>query len=239
MDSDAHLTHYRAGGAALADAARRGIDDPVPSCPDWSVRDLVGHVGTVHAWVLACLASAPDERPRFGKTGGPPAEGLIDWYVAVHRELGDAMETPDLDHIVPSWAGPVPVRWWLRRQAHEVAVHRWDGELAHGVPAPIDAPLAVDGIDEFLDVFVPRLGAKLAGSGETMHLHATDIDGEWLVKRAADGSQTTRGHAKGDVALRGTASDLLLLLWGRRSADDLETFGDTSVFASWQENAKI
>lgn len=239
MDPDALLMHYRSGGTALAAAARVGLDEQVPSCPDWSVSDLVGHVGSVHAWVLACLASAPDDRPRFSDIAGPPADGLIDWYVAVHRELGDAMAAGDLNHVVPSWAGAVPIRWWLRRQAHEVAVHRWDGERAHGEPAPIDAPLAVDGIDEFLDVFVPRLGAKLAGTGETIHLHATDIDGEWLVERAADGSQVTRGHAKGDVAVRGTASDLLLLLWGRRDVGDLETFGDRSVFESWQENAKV
>jgi uncharacterized protein (TIGR03083 family) len=239
MDPDAHLIQYRVGGRALAAAARRGLDDRVPSCPDWSVSDLVTHVGTVHAWVLACLAAGPDERPRFRDVAGPPADGLIDWYVAVHRELGDALAGADVDHVVPSWAGPVPVRWWLRRQAHEVAVHRWDAELAHGTPAPIDAALAVDGIDEFLDVFVPLLGAKVAGSGETIHLHGTDIDGEWLIERAGDGSRVARGHAKGDVALRGTASDLLLLLWGRRTADDLETFGDASVFASWQENATI
>jgi uncharacterized protein (TIGR03083 family) len=239
MDPDAHLAHYRAGGTALAAAAREGLDARVPSCPDWSVRDLVGHVGTVHAWVLACLAADVEHRPRVRDIADPPADQLVDWYLGVHGDLGDALAAADLDQVVPSWAGPVRIRWWLRRQAHEVTVHRWDGQLAHGEPQPIDAALAVDGIEEFLDVFVRRLGDKLAGSGETIHLHATDIDGEWLIERTRDGSQVTHGHAKGDVALRGTASDLLLVLWGRRDAGALEVFGDRSAFESWSANARI
>jgi uncharacterized protein (TIGR03083 family) len=239
MDPDAHLTHYRLGGAALAAAGRRGLDRRVPSCPEWSVTDLVGHVGAVHSWVLACLAADPDHRPPFSEIDSPPTDGLIEWYVDVHGELGDALAASDLDRLAASWAGPVPVGWWLRRQAHEVTVHRWDGQLAHGDPEPIDPALAVDGVDEFLDVFVRRLGVKLAGAGETIHLHATDIDGEWLIERTPAGAQVTHGHAKGDVALRGSASDLLLLLWGRRRPGDVERFGDPGVFESWSEKARI
>jgi hypothetical protein len=39
----------------------------------------------------------------------------------------------------------------------------------------------------------------------------------------------TPEHAKGDAAVRGTASDLLLLLLGRASATDVEVFGDALV----------
>jgi predicted lipid carrier protein YhbT len=50
-----------------------------------------------------------------------------------------------------------------------------------------------------------------------------------------DGLVVTREHAKGDVAARGTASDLLLFLYGRIDADGLDVFGDAALLARWRE----
>lgn len=234
MNASAHLQHYRENGAALAEAASADLQRPVPSCPGWTEHDLLGHVGSIHLWGLACLCAAPDERPRF-RDVPEPAEGAarIGWYLDSHGRLADALAGVDHAHTVWSWAGPVPVRWWARRQAHEVAVHRWDAQRAHSEPLPIDTRLAIDGVEEFLDVFVPRLGERLAGAGETIHLHATDADGEWTIERGAGEATVTRGHAKGDVAVRASASDLVLLLWGRRSPQDVTLFGDEAVLRSW------
>jgi uncharacterized protein (TIGR03083 family) len=127
----------------------------------------------------------------------------------------------------------------FRRVAQETAMHRWDAEAAAGDPQPIDRALAADGIDEMLEVFVPRVNDKLVGTGETLHLHATDGDGEWLITLTPDGPTWERGHAKGDVAARGTTSDLLLLLWNRRTPDDLEVFGDRTVLERWRAGAAI
>ena len=44
-----------------------------------------------------------------------------------------------------------------------------------------------------------------------------------------DSAVITREHAKGDVAVRGGASDLLLFLWHRIPADRLEVFGDPAL----------
>ena len=52
-----------------------------------------------------------------------------------------------------------------------------------------------------------------------MHLHCTDVAGEWLVTFTAEGPEVEPVHAKGEVAARGTASDLDLYLWGRVDAD--------------------
>jgi len=73
------------------------------------------------------------------------------------------------------------------------------------------------------------------GAGESIHLHCTDGDGEWLVRLGADAVVVTREHAKGDVALRAPASELLLFLWGRRDASAGEVFGDASVLERWQQ----
>ena len=118
-------------------------------------------------------------------------------------------------------------------------MHRWDGQLASGVAEPIDRELAVDGIDEFFEL-IPfwRQASTLNGEGQSIHLHATDGDGEWLIRLAAGGVLVTQEHAKGDVAMRATASDLLLFLYGRRDRSTAEVFGDESLLDHWQRLVK-
>lgn len=241
MDTIAHLRHHRAAGEALVDAARRaGVAASVPTCPGWTIGELVGHVGAVQHWVLAHLDVAPDERVRFSEVPTPPpGEEVLDWFAAAHERLAERMAGLDPEVEVGSFVGPVPLAWWARRQAMELAVHRYDAEVATGRPSPVDAALGVDGVDELFDVIVPRLGAKLAGNGETIHLHATDVEGEWLLERTAAGAEVRRGHAKGDVAVRGPAGDLFLLVWGRRDLDVFEVFGDAGVFERWQDVTAI
>ena len=118
-------------------------------------------------------------------------------------------------------------------------MHRWDAQLAAGHTEPIDHALAVDGIDEFF-ALIPfwRRESTLHSSGESIHLHCTDGDGEWLVRLAANGVLVTREHAKGDVALRAPASDLVLFLYGRFDAANAEVFGDASLLERWQQLVK-
>jgi hypothetical protein len=74
----------------------------------------------------------------------------------------------------------------------------------------------------------------VAGSGETLHLHCTDRDGEWLLRRTDGGLEVTREHAKGDVALRASASDLYLVVLGRTPAAEPDVFGDPAAYESWK-----
>jgi uncharacterized protein (TIGR03083 family) len=167
---------------------------------------------------------------------------LHDWYVDVHGRMTDSLAADDLERPVPTWAGRQTVGWWLRRQVHETAVHRWDAQASVANPVPFAPELGIDGVDEFIEVVLPRFGATAGGNGVTIHLHATDGDegaGEWLLTLTADGVSAATGHAKGDVAVRGTASDLVLLLWGRRSADELEVFGDAALFSAWRAKTAL
>lgn len=81
----------------------------------------------------------------------------------------------------------------------------------------------------------PELGS--AACGETYHFHRTDGPGEWLVRFMPEGPVVTREHAKGDVAVRGIASDLFLFLWRRLPADRLEVFGDADLLSRYFELA--
>ena len=87
---------------------------------------------------------------------------------------------------------------------------------------------------------MPRGG--LLGAGQTMHVHCTDVDGEWLVRLDTDAIALTREHAKGDVAVRGPAADIFLVLTRRLDAATVpavEVIGEETVFSLWYDNAKF
>jgi uncharacterized protein (TIGR03083 family) len=241
LDRSGYVSSIRRDAAALLAAADVGLDADVPSCPGWQVERLVGHVGRVYRWTAGWvrLGAAPTDIER------PPAGPAVrDWAARGLDELVSAVSADTADRAVSSWAGEQPAIFWPRRMAIETALHRWDAQSAHGVAEPIDATLAVDAIDELFEVIVPaRVADALTGDGETLHLHATDVEGEWLVTLTPSGPpQVERTHAKGDVAVRGPASDLLLLLWNR--ADDavrerLQIFGDSSLLDRWSTSIRL
>ncbi len=231
----------RREGHALAEAARAaGVDAPVPSCPEWRVADLLGHVGRLHRWVAGIVEAAGDDPPDHWSAAEPPPEGVrLDWFDAGVDVVADALLRVDPGTAAWSWTDDRTAAFWARRQANETAVHRWDAQCAAGRVEPIEHALAVDGIDEFF-ALVPfwRRRSTLQGAGESIHLHCTDGDGEWLVRLGVDGVVVTREHAKGDVALRAPASDLVLFLYGRKDASGAEVFGDASLLERWQQLVK-
>lgn len=242
----------RADTALLLDVTDGRHDRPVPTCPGWTVERLVGHVGRVHRRAAAWLATGGGATGESGATGSsteietPPAsEYLAGW---VRRGLDDllaAQGAVDPDRTVATWDGPRHSAFWVRRMAIETALHRVDGELAVGAVTPIDTALAVDGIDELFEVIVPHRGTgELHRGRETIHLHATDPDlgegvGEWLITLGADAVTVEHAHTKGDVAVRGSASDLLLLLWNRVDPAVFEVFGDRTILERWRSAVTV
>jgi uncharacterized protein (TIGR03083 family) len=233
--------------AALVDAAERaGADAPVPSCPEWTVADLLGHVGRVQNWAATVVERRATEQIRFRELERPPedASERAAYVRAGGERLADALSAVDPE--VPVWTfvesatGAGRAAFWQRRQAHEAAIHRYDAQLAAGAPQPVDGALAADGVDELLTVLGPRsFGAALAGAPATLHLHCTDREGEWLVRLTDTGFEVERAHAKGDVAVRGPASDLFLFSHNRRGTEGLEVFGDAAVLERWREQARL
>jgi uncharacterized protein (TIGR03083 family) len=146
-----------------------------------------------------------------------------------------------------AWGADQHVRFWSRRMVHETIVHGADSALARGEVPALDPSLAVDAIDELLDnlptagYFAPNV-AELRGGGETIHLHCTDVDGEWMIELGAHGYRWEHAHGKGTVAVRGAAGDLELLLYGRLRADDetrFARFGDLALFDRWLTNSAL
>jgi uncharacterized protein (TIGR03083 family) len=242
MDYAEYCAAIRREGHALGAAARNaGVDAMVPSCPEWQVADLLGHVGRLHRWIAGIVtAGGNDPADHWSDAEPPPPEERIDWFEGGVDLVADTLLGVEPASPAWSWTNDNTAGFWARRQANETAVHRWDAQRAAGDAEPIEHMLAVDGIDEFFSM-LPfwRYEPRVRGAGESIHLHCTDGDGEWLVRLGADAVVVTREHAKGDVALRAPASELLLFLWGRRDASAGEVFGDASVLERWQQLVKL
>jgi uncharacterized protein (TIGR03083 family) len=249
MECARHLEIVRTEGARVAALAPGSLDAPVPGLEGWTVERVVRHLAKVHRWVAATLAS--------DDPGGPPADtgalppipkgpACLPAYAEALEALLVAFGGIDASAPVPSFIGrAVDAAWWARRQAHELTVHRIDAQDAvaaagGAAPEPIDPDGAADGIDEWARVFLAtRWGQRFGDlppdlAGRTIHLHGTDDpeppDGaEWLLRLEADGVEVEATHAKGDVALRGPAADLLLVAWRRRPLDVLDVFGDRAL----------
>jgi MDMPI C-terminal domain len=123
-------------------------------------------------------------------------------------------------------------------------VHRADAEIAAGREVRFEPDIAADAIDEWLGFLSglggeedPRLGAL--PDGAVLHVHATDdgLDGagEWLVRRKGSEVTVQPGHGRGDVALRGPAGRLLLVLMRRVPPDDpqVQVLGDRALLDGW------
>lgn len=237
---------------ALGDAVGGAPDiaADVPACPGWTVAHLAGHTGGVHRWATAIVASRAATRLPFPEPGAPPssADGWARWLTAGAVPLLAALRAAGPSAEVWTWGPGRTAGWWARRMVHETAVHRADVLLALGAEPVIDAVTAADGIEEFLaNLPAARRPARHLASlpaGASVHLHATDSDGEWLVRFGADGPGSvswTRGHEKATAAVRGPVAALLLFTYGRLAAADprLSVFGDESLLGLWQEKLTL
>jgi uncharacterized protein (TIGR03083 family) len=249
LSRDRYFTTIAQGTDQLAEiVAEHDPGLPIPTCPEWSLRQLATHVGRVHRWVAEMTGTRSAQAIPFrqvpdGRYPGDHAEQAA-WLRAGARRVIDAVQAAGED---PVWtfAGSGPASLWARRMAHETLVHRVDAQLAAGAEPDIDPVLAADAIDEFLGLLIGRghqssdPAVHALPAGAIMHLHASDdgLDGtgEWLVRQGTDGISVEPGHGKGDVAVAGPAAGLLLMLVRRRPAagKDLTVYGKHELLSGW------
>ncbi|MFB7913166.1 maleylpyruvate isomerase family mycothiol-dependent enzyme [Streptomyces sp. NPDC056061] len=236
---------------ALRDVLRGAdLGATVPTCPDWTLRDLAGHVGGAHRWVgeivrtRAAEAVRPEDVPHVRPGGDDPAV-LDAWLAEGAAGTVEALRAAGEDLKVWSWAWEHSTGFWARRMAHETIVHQADAALTVRAGYEVAPELAADTIDEWLEIvsFVQAAGnekaARLTGPGRSIHLHATDApDAEWLIELGEDGFAWRRAHGKASVALRGPLTDLMLVFNRRLPADSdrVEVLGDAELLDFWLEH---
>lgn len=220
---------------------------PVPTCPGWTLNQLLRHVGRGNRWAAQIVADRRTDAldPRDVRNGKPPddPDAAIDWLNESAQLIIDSVDRVGADARVWTFLGPRPAGWWIRRRLHEATVHRADAALALGVEYDPPPELAADAISEWVELMTveAKREAPPIERGKTLHLHATDgalgPTGEWTIVNDEDGVTWSHDHGKGDVALRGPAKDLLLAIVRRSTAADtgVEVFGDASVWDRWLE----
>lgn len=232
------LTLITDRSAALRAAAAAAPDDTrVPSCPDWSVRDLLAHIGEVQRFWAAVVAAGPTDQPPGDEGAQPPAGELSGWAAESTELLVDTLRRVVPDHGCWTWWGasgaPQTAGAVARHQVQEAAVHAWDAQLAVGRPEPLPPVVARDGVAEFLAV---GLGSCGPWPHEPAQVRVCTDDGdEWLLELDNAGASVRKlppdasSRRAVDATVVGSASDLVLALYGRRPATEPHLDGDRGV----------
>ena len=227
-----HLLELGSGMARFAELAGKATgDEPVPGCPDWTTRDLIQHLGTIHRWAGAIVLSGQRmelPKPLYG-------DPLVEWYAGTAAALLAALQAVDVDEPVPNFSLiDEHASFFHRRQMHEVAVHTVDAAQALGLSESdwsIAPDLAADGIEEVLRIFFPRMTArgKRPDVRSRVRFTATDTGQSWLLGPSeGQGLPPVLLHSSydADTSVEGSAVDLYLALWHRVPADRLTFEGD-------------
>ncbi|RSM74406.1 maleylpyruvate isomerase family mycothiol-dependent enzyme [Kibdelosporangium aridum] len=213
--------------ALKAAAVAAGPSAPAPTCPKWTVKDLVEHIAQVHNMVVEGLKlGRDDKRPAIAQLPEDWDE-LVAWWDAKRMEmvtaLGEADPAKQAWSFIPEMG---TYGWWARRQAHETAIHRLDAEHAQSEKVPtllFDSELAADGIDEVLatmSVYRARAKRPEVTVEGTLLVHAADAGRAWILH--ARGGVVEVGPVEdsataADATLAGTADAVYRAVWKRPS----------------------
>ena len=210
----------------------------VAGCPGWKLPDLGVHLGRVQRWARAAIITG--SVPHLDPADDPaPADlaGIAGWI----RDGGARLVTTlgEIDPLQPTWH-PFPVEpklagLWVRRQAQEASVHRWDAERATGMSPTIETAFAADGIDEYWSVMLPRVTSRerLTVPASVFATSTTDTNERWIVDGTSGALMAAATSVEPQAELRGTALDVLLRIWGRPVGGSLSVTGDHAVADEW------
>jgi len=213
-----------------------GLDQPVPCCQGWTVADVASHVAHVYEHKVRVMADNawPDPWPPTDEVQQPPLVALTDakahlFAEFADHELADETTTFSVDDST--------IAFWVRRMSREVAVHRYDAELAHDRVTPVPDDIALDGVDEVLRVMLagPWWSDRVVTEHPIEALVAVACGGQrWVCDVRA--GRITVSDAAGTAAatISGEPMPLFLWLWGRVGDDQVRFDGDPALPAEFR-----
>ncbi len=251
LTTDELVAVLQAESASLSEQAERVlVTDRVPTCPDWTVADLLRHAGGVQRWATAVVAGALQQLPGAEQEAAlfeAPEDDLIRWFLAGSVRLADALRAApeDLRAAVFLRNADGARHFWARRQAHEATMHRVDalsarlGRIPSTAEAGISTSLAVDGIDELVTGFVPRRSSRLRTDEPfSVVISPTDADAAWTVRVSDQHPSVELGADPGaHSVLTGSAAALYLGLWNR--GDDVAENGTVDALGHWRQQVRV
>ncbi len=238
---DERSTAFRA-----AVAAAPSLDLQVPTHPERTLFDLVQHVGMGRRKSAAIIAAGPADAPpdksawEYGVGAPREREALLAWWTESIEQLTSTLREAGPDRGCWTWwddsPSPQTSGAWARRQVPEIAVHTYDAQLTVGAPQPLPDEVALDGFD---DCQFTLCATTVAWPHEpaVVDYHATE-GRSWRLRLSRDGARAARLGAAAasedpdpvDASARGTASDLVLMFYGRIPLDSLKLNGDRRIF---------
>lgn len=226
--------------AALRSAAgAAGLEAGVPGCPDWTVADLIAHVGEVQLFWAADVAAGPASSPPADDVVGDtkPHGDLLTWSADATARLVTALQQAGPDRMCWTWweeaaVAPNTAGAVARHQVQEAGVHAFDAQQAHGHGEPLPRAVAADGVGEYLTVELPTNGPWPYEPG-TVVLD-TGPGGSWLIDLGPEGVHVLEGGAHGHVKRTATVtadpSDIVLSFYRRDIGRSLQVDGDPDLF---------
>jgi uncharacterized protein (TIGR03083 family) len=224
------------GKALIEMATDCDLGLPVPACPAWTLSDLLAHVAGANRWVTKCVSERLTPQERILPPGPSGRDELKKWSQESLDELLTVLSATAPEELV--WTpiqGPLGSAWWRRTAALEAVIHRNDAETALGMdPETINARLALGGIDEYAEEFLPLILHAVPEQPPVtaVLLSPTDIDDSRLLSLIPAGDDRDPGPA--EVELAATASDLLLWMWNRASDGAVAVRGDDTLVKWWK-----
>ena len=219
-------------------AAAAGMADQVPGCPEWTVADLVAHLGVVQLFWAADVAAGPATGPpdEDAIADREPGDDLLGWSAQATARLVAALTDAGPDRMCWTWweeaaVAPNTAGAVARHQVQEAAVHAFDAQQSGGHAEALPGPVAADGVAEYLTVELPTNGPWPYDPG-TVVLE-TGPGGTWLVSLGPEGVHVLEGgvHGKAHRAATVTAdpSDMVLSFYRRDVARPLTVDGDSEL----------
>jgi uncharacterized protein (TIGR03083 family) len=214
------IEQLRTVSEQLAVSASANMEASVQHCPGWTVHDLVVHIGEVQRFWVRIVGERLTARPMDGLRELPEGVEPLEWFRSQTTALVSVLATCADDVSVWTWWEPQQNAAWVkRRQLNEVVVHAWDAANAVGSASPIPTDLAVVGLQEFVDVFARDL--REGAEPPPVALVATDCD--WSAVLFSGEPIVNPSAPVPKLELCGTASEVLLSLWGRSTLVDPAT----------------
>jgi uncharacterized protein (TIGR03083 family) len=224
-------------------------------CEGWTVSHVVAHVATGDQLFRARIFDATgkdhvgEDLPADFADRQRRFQALSTWEPAKLKEnahfeseqmvaaVAEVMEqAPKTIVSVPFGQVPMPVVRGLR--LNEYIIHGYDLMPAIGRSIPIPDWFIDRGLGDAI-ALTSRLHQRSPHKGKSasFHLHRTDGEGEWILRADRGEAVAEAGHAKADVALRGTAEGLYWVLMGRGKPEEhgVEVHGDPALAAAFKE----
>jgi uncharacterized protein (TIGR03083 family) len=238
VDNARFLSCLEADYRRIREVAPGHLDSSVPTCPDWTVADLVRHVAQVYLHKVEMMRHGrqPEVWPPAEFEAGDPVALLDRSYAALRDEFAERAPSDSC----ATWYEPdQTVGFWIRRMAQETVIHRIDAELGAGAPvARVPGDLAADGVDELLQIFVgwaftmwpEDFTAALEHSPRRTYLIRAEPAAEspqvsWIVRTAPDSltietlGTETDAVLTPDVTVSGSPAAVLRWAWNREAVD--------------------